>query len=139
MKKSGADAVNGILSINRIRLTRINMFILCIYECTRKFQKARQHIPRAQPDSVQLGVSGDIFFKTCVGRGRNRHQGETQDVLRTSQHVEQGLHSGGVAVTEQQRIAIVELSMNLSRFFRFSGDGSVRQVGESHGVGIGDD
>ena len=46
MKKSGADAVNGILSINRIRLTRINMFILCIYECTRKFQKARQHIPR---------------------------------------------------------------------------------------------
>ena len=49
MKKSGADAVNGILSINRIRLTRINMFILCIYECTRKFQKARLHIPGAQP------------------------------------------------------------------------------------------
>lgn len=84
MKKSGADAVNGILSINRIRLTRINMFILCIYECTRKFQKARLHIPGAQPDSVQLGVSGDILFKTCVGRSRSRHQGETQDVLRTS-------------------------------------------------------
>ena len=55
MKKSGADAVNGILSINRIRLTRINMFILCIYECTRKFQKARQHIPRAQPVQCNSG------------------------------------------------------------------------------------
>ena len=55
MKKSGADAVNGILSINRIRLTRINMFILCIYECTRMFQKARLHIPQAQPVQCNSG------------------------------------------------------------------------------------